>query len=106
MFLLSIYTDSVSVKDLVAEQTKNFKLDDVYLFGQKFGLDPESIEEVIRERHATKGRQAALAVYAEIERRTSFIDDRFVEKVTDALQEIQNHNKPCNKEGIIIMNNI
>ena len=99
-----MYTDSVSVKDYVAEQTKNYKLSDAYVLGQKFGLDQESIEEVIRERHATKGRQAALAVYVEIERRTSFIDDRFVEKVTDALQKVQNHNKPCNEEGIIIMN--
>ena len=95
-----MYTDSNSVKDFVAEQTKNFKLDDAYLLGQKFGLDLESIDEVIKERSATKGRQAALAVYVEIERRNTFVNHRFVEKVTDALLEVQNHNKPGNGEGI------
>ena len=97
-----MYTDSLSVKDYIVEQTKTFNVDDAYLLGQKFGLDQESINEVIRECHATKGQQAAIAVYVEIERRNTFVNHRFVEKVTDALLEVQNRNKPCNEEGIIM----
>ena len=94
-----MYTESRFLKEYVIEQTKTFKFGDAYLLGQMFGLDPESIDEVIREHHATKGQQAALAVYVEIERRSSFVNDSFADKVIDALQNLD---KPRNEEGIVI----
>lgn len=72
--------------------SENFTKDDAIEFGRKIGLPIRVINEVIEEnqqlRQSVRGASIASALYQEAERRSTLLSHRFVEKVTDGLQEV------------------
>ena len=77
--------------DLVGKMTEQMSRKESLDFGVKLGLNQTDITDVIKESGSgdhCRGPHIALAVYKEAERRHTFIDHRFVVKVTDALRSV------------------
>ena len=74
---------------LVGRMAENMKREEALEFGMKLGLNQADINDVIKETGAgdhCRPPFIALAVYKEVERRHTYLNHSFVQKVTDALR--------------------
>ena len=91
--------------DIVGKLTANITKQEAIKFGEKIGLPMSSIQEVIQENGWTsRGPYVALALYKEAERRHTFIDHSFVNRVKSVLMnEVYTNNNVDDNETMFIL---